>query len=217
MTSVFALECPPVATWCYMVSSPDTGTAYVIDAPYQSAQQVLAEAERLGVRITDILLTHTHWDHTADCQALQQATGARVVVHHADLYRLTDPMKHTIWPLPFTIEPVETVDCMTNDTTIITPAGGMPPLRVLHTPGHTEGGVCFVDDSTQRVFAGDTLFAGSVGRVDLPGGDEETLLRSIREVLFLLDDDFQVFPGHGPTTTIGHERITNPFVGEAAR
>ena len=76
MTSVFALECPPVATWCYMVSSPDTGTAYVIDAPYQSAQQVLAEAERLGVRITDILLTHTHWDHTADCQALQQATRA---------------------------------------------------------------------------------------------------------------------------------------------
>lgn len=216
MTSVFALECPPVATWCYMVSSPSTGTAYVIDAPFQSAASVLAEAERLGVRITDILLTHTHWDHTADCAELQRATGARVVVHQADLYRLTDPMKHTIWPLPFTIDPVDEVDCITNATTLVTPIGGPASLRVLHTPGHTEGGVCFVDDAARRVFAGDTLFAGSIGRVDLPGGDEQTLLNSIRTVLFQLDDDYHVYPGHGPTTSIGHERRTNPFVGEEA-
>lgn len=199
-----------------MVSSSETGTAYVIDAPFQSAAPVMEEAARQGVRITDILLTHTHWDHTADCAELQRATGARVVVHQADLYRLTDPMKHTIWPLPFTIDPVDDVVCITNDTTVVTPSGHAP-LRVLHTPGHTEGGVCFVDDATQRVFAGDTLFAGSIGRVDLPGGDEQTLLRSIRDVLFLLDDNVRVYPGHGPTTTIGQERRTNPFVGEMAR
>jgi hypothetical protein len=102
-----------------MVSSPSTGTAYVVDAPFQSAATVMAEAQRLGVRITDILLTHTHWDHTADCTELQRATGARVVVHQADLYRLTDPMKHTIWPLPFTIDPVDEVECITNATTLV--------------------------------------------------------------------------------------------------
>lgn len=217
MTSVFAIECPPVATWCYMVSSHQTSSAYVIDTPYRSAAAVLAEAQRLGVRITDIFLTHTHWDHTADCAELQRATKARVVVHEADLYRLADPMKHTIWPLPFILEPVHEVECITNATTTIAPSGGWHPLRVLHTPGHTQGGVCFVDESTRRVFAGDTLFAGSIGRVDLPGGDEETLLRSIRDVLFRLDDDYTVYPGHGPTTTIGRERRTNPFVGETVR
>lgn len=200
-----------------MVSNPETGTAYVVDAPFQSAATVLSEAQRLGVRITDIFLTHTHWDHTADCAELQRATGARVVVHEADRYRLVDPMNHTIWPLPFTIDPVDDVDCITNATSVVTPTGGSGSLRVLHTPGHTEGGVCFVDDATQRVFAGDTLFAGSIGRVDLPGGDEETLLRSIREVLFQLEDAYTVFPGHGPTTTIGQERRANPFVGELAQ
>lgn len=217
MSIVFALECPPVATWCYMVSSQQSRSAYVIDAPYRSAASLLAEAQRLGVRITDIFLTHTHWDHTADCAVLQKATQARVIVHRADLYRLTDPMNHTIWPLPFTLEPVHEVECITDATTTITPSGGWQPLRVLHTPGHTEGGMCFVDDSTRRVFAGDTLFAGSVGRVDLPGGDEVTLLRSIRDVLFGLEDDYAVYPGHGPTTTIGRERRTNPFVGEGTR
>lgn len=217
MTPVFALECPPVATWCYMVSNLELGTAYVIDAPYQSAHAVLEEAQRRGVKITDIFLTHTHWDHTADCAELQRSTGARVVVHEADLYRLTDPMKHTIWPLPFTIESVTEVECITAATSTVTPLGSKGALRVLHTPGHTEGGVCFVDDAARRVFAGDTLFSGSVGRVDLPGGDAETLLRSIRDVLFQLDDDYTVYPGHGPTTRIGHERQFNPFVGEAAR
>ncbi|MBU3742495.1 MAG: MBL fold metallo-hydrolase, partial [Candidatus Kapabacteria bacterium] len=87
-------------------------------------------------------------------------------------------------------------------------------LRVLHTPGHTEGGVCFVDDAHQRVFVGDTLFAGSVGRVDLPGGNEDQLVHSIRTVLFTVPDDYAAWPGHGPSTTIGRERQTNPFVGE---
>jgi glyoxylase-like metal-dependent hydrolase (beta-lactamase superfamily II) len=216
MSTVFALECPPVATWCYMVTNPESGTAYVVDAPYQSAGVLIDEAKRIGVRITDIFLTHTHWDHTADCATLQRATGARVVVHEADRYRLVDPMNHTIWPLPFTIDPVDEVECITHVTSTVTPYGGTGSLRVLHTPGHTEGGVCFVDDQTRRVFAGDTLFAASVGRVDLPGGDEVTLLRSIREVLFQLDVSYTVYPGHGPTTTIGTERRSNPFVGDAA-
>jgi len=201
----------------YLVCDPEIGSAYVIDAPYDCTTQVLDTASTHGCSVRDILLTHTHWDHTADCARLKEATGANVFVHCDDLYRLTDPTKHTIWPLPFVIESVENAKELSGISGIVKLSGGMPPLRFIHTPGHTEGGVCFIDDVHRRVFVGDTLFRGSVGRVDLPGGDMKTLTESIRTKLFALDDDFEVCPGHGPTTTIARERSTNPFVGELAR
>lgn len=215
MTDVAAFECGPVATMCYLVCHDPTGTAYVVDAPAGCTDPVVGEAASRGCRITDIVLTHTHWDHTADCAELQRRTGATVTVHTADLYRLTDPMAHTVWPLPFTIEPVTDVTVLTGSDGEITLNGR--PHRWVHTPGHTEGGICIVDDAGGRVFVGDTLFEGSVGRVDLPGGDGPTLLRSIRTRLFVLPDPTVVLPGHGPTTTIGDERRTNPFVREDER
>jgi hydroxyacylglutathione hydrolase len=211
MTLLQAFECGPVATFSYLLCTPASGTAVLIDAPYGSVDLVCDEADRHGCRITDLLLTHTHWDHTADAAAIVRRTGARVYVHPADVYRLTDPMAHTVWPLPFDIEPV-TPDQLIDQGAVLDVAGLR--LRVLHTPGHTEGGVCFVDDAHARVFVGDTLFAGSVGRVDLPGGDEDTLIESIRTRLFALPDDMVAWPGHGPSTTIGRERKTNPFAGE---
>jgi hydroxyacylglutathione hydrolase len=149
-----------------------------------------------------------------DCAELVRRTGARVSVHPADAYRLLDPMEHTLWPLPFTIEPL-VPDRLLEDGQTIEPAGVM--LSVLHTPGHTEGGLCFVDHEQRRVYAGDTLFAGSVGRTDLPGGDMDILVRSITKKLFELEDDYEVYSGHGPMTTIGRERRSNPFVGESNR
>lgn len=216
MPIVHAFECGPVATMSYLVCDPTSAGAYVVDTPYGCTEPVLVEAKRQGCTITDILLTHTHWDHTADCAALAAATGARVVVHIADQHRLTDPMAHTIWPLPFTIPPVLNTATVDGSSGIIEVGGGQAPLRFIHTPGHTEGGICFVDDASRYCFAGDTLFQGSVGRVDLPGGSGTTLLESIRTRLFELPDDMIVFPGHGPTTTIGDERRDNPYVGENA-
>jgi len=215
MTDVAAFECGPVATMCYLVCDDPTGTAYVVDAPAGCTDPVVREAATRGCRITDIVLTHTHWDHTADCAELQRRTNATVTVHAADLYRLTDPMAHTIWPLHFTIEPVTNVTTLSGSDGEITLNGRS--LRWVHTPGHTEGGICIVDDAGGRVFVGDTLFEGSVGRVDLPGGDGPTLVRSIRTRLFVLPDSTVVLPGHGPTTTIGDERRTNPFVREDER
>ncbi|HLP28409.1 MAG TPA: MBL fold metallo-hydrolase [Candidatus Didemnitutus sp.] len=216
MPIVHAFECGPVATMCYLVCNPALAHAYVVDAPFGCTQPVLEEAERQGCTVTDILLTHTHWDHTADCSALAAATGARVVVHAADHFRLIDPMAHTIWPLPFTITPVLNAFSLDGVHGVLELGGGQAPLRFIHTPGHTEGGICFVDDASRYVFAGDTLFQGSVGRVDLPGGDAATLLEAIRTRLFALPDDMIVFPGHGPTTTIGDERRANPYVGKNA-
>ncbi len=213
---MFCFECGPVATNCYLVGDEASRTAFLVDAPYGAFEPVMRVLGEKSWTLTDLLLTHTHWDHTADCARLQRHTGARVVVHEADLYRLTDPMAHTIWPLPFAIEPVHDAVTIGNDVRSLSVASGLS-LDVLHTPGHTEGGICFVERLAGRVFVGDTLFDGSVGRTDLPGGDMDELIHSIRTQLFLLPDELVAWPGHGPKTTIGKERRTNPFAAEGRR
>lgn len=209
MTYTEVFETGPVATNGYLIANTSSGTAVVIDCPYQSVDLMLEAARTYDVRISDILLTHTHWDHTADCAALVHATGATVWVHPLDVYRLTDPMAHTIWPLPFTIVPV-TPDKLLQHGDVIRVAG--IALEVRHTPGHSEGSVCFVDHDVCQVYVGDTLFNGSIGRTDLPGGDFDQLAHSIRTQLYTLPPDYVANPGHGLFTVIGDEMQTNPFV-----
>lgn len=207
VTEIF--ECGPVATNGYLLVNPDLAQAVVVDVPYEAAQVFLERAAQLGVTITDILLTHTHWDHTADAAVLVQKTGATVWVHADDVYRLVQPMEHTVWPLPFTIDPVQP-DQLVDDGSTITVAG--ISLDVIHTPGHTEGGVCFIDHAMKRVYVGDTLFQGSIGRTDLPGGDFDVLMHSIQTKLYALPADYVAYPGHGGLTSIGEEMQSNPFV-----
>jgi glyoxylase-like metal-dependent hydrolase (beta-lactamase superfamily II) len=210
MPTIHAIEAGPVATMGYLVANEETAAATVVDAPHASHEWFLTKAADLGCTITHIVLTHSHWDHTADSAPLQRATGAPVIVHERDLYRLADPMKHTLWPLPFTIDAPEFITTIDDaSTTIVTTAC---TFDVLHTPGHTEGGIVLLTPDRRVALVGDTLFAGSVGRTDLPGGDMDTLLHSIRTQLMTLDDDVSVLPGHGPFTTIGAERASNPFI-----
>lgn len=209
-TELFALSAGPVATNVYLLVHKATQTAICIDAPADSHEWVRNQLAKHGCTLEHLLLTHTHWDHTADAAPIVRETLAKVSVHPDDLYRLVDPMAHTIWPLPFDIEPVQ-ADHLLADREILSMKGAT--FEVLHTPGHTEGGVCFVDHANRRAFVGDTLFAGSIGRADLPGGDMELLLKTIRERLLTLPDDYEVWPGHGPATTIGDERASNPYVG----
>lgn len=207
---IFPIESGPVATYGYMISDAEAGVAAVIDVPLESAEHFLEAAKQENVRITHILLTHSHWDHTGDAAKLQRASGAHIYVHPDDEYRMGEPNKYTGFPLPFTLEAC-TADggyLRGGDTLSV----GAWVLEVRHTPGHTEGGICFIDHARKLAFVGDTLFAGSIGRTDLPGGDHETLLNAIRTELFPLDDDFIVFPGHGERTRIGVERRTNPFL-----
>lgn len=218
---IFSFACGPVATNCYLSVDRENRTAFVIDAPQGCLQHILKNLDAEHVSITDILLTHTHWDHIADCAPLRRATSATVWVHPHDAYRLIDPMRHTVWPLPFGIEPVTDFRLLEFDATsephihVGNPEDGIQStLRALFTPGHTEGGVCYVDDKERCVFVGDTLFLGSVGRTDLPGGDMSVLIESIRNELFALPRDYVVYPGHGPMTSIARERASNPFVGD---
>lgn len=210
MPTLHAYEAGPVATIGYLIIDADHGLAIAIDAPKGSAEAMLEQVHANGVRLAALLLTHTHWDHTADAATLVQATGCDVYVHRDDVYRLTDPMRHTVWPLPFTIDAVHPTHVLQGGEEL---TFGATTLQVLHTPGHTEGGLCFVDAASQRVFVGDTIFQGSVGRCDLPGGDMEVLIASIHEKLFTLPDDLTLHPGHGPASTLAVERITNPYVG----
>lgn len=205
---ILAIEAGPVATNGYMLMDMNMHSAIIIDAPYQSVNAFCSFAEENGLHITGLWLTHSHWDHTADAEICAEK-GWDILIHPDDEYRLLDQSAHTVWPLPFTLGNIIPTGRI-NHGDILT--CGDWNCTVLHTPGHTEGGVCFVDSMHSCAFVGDTLFSGSIGRTDLPGGNTDTLLASIAEQLMKLSDDITVFPGHGPLTTIGEERQNNPFL-----
>lgn len=207
---IHVFETGPVATNGYLLIEPEDGTALIIDAPFDSAELMSERLQSRGLTPAALILTHTHWDHTADTAELKRRYPEMLIyVHPDDAYRLAEPMAHTVWPIPFTIEAVEPDRYLHDGDDLVL---GSLSLRVLHTPGHTEGGICLYDEKGGLLFAGDTLFEGSVGRTDLPGGSWEILQHSIERRLMTLPDSVHVYPGHGPATTIGRERIANPFL-----
>ncbi len=207
---IVPIESGPLMTNCYIVYDDFTRNAVLIDAPPDCTPAVMKIAEERDLVIDAVFLTHSHWDHTMDAALIKEKTGAPVYVHKDDEYRMLEPMKHTMMQLPFDIEPFKPDNYFKHNDNIYC---GDIILQVRHTPGHTEGGVCFVEHGRKVVFAGDTILRESIGRVDLPGGDFGTIIKSINELIFTLPGDFKIFPGHGPATTVGHEVENNPFFG----
>ncbi len=179
----------------------------VIDAPFGSAEAIKKIIQEKQLTVEFILITHTHWDHVGDLAELQRQTNAKVCVHENDIYRLLDDTSSM--GIPIEMENVQPDMILHGGESI---QCGEMKFRVVATPGHTEGGICFIEDTAKVVFAGDTLFRGSIGRTDFPGGDFATLISSIKSQLLLLDDDYVVYCGHNEPTTIGYERKTNPFL-----
>jgi hydroxyacylglutathione hydrolase len=199
----------------YVVGCEDTRKAVFID-PGDEVEQLLAfiAAEKLDV--THILLTHAHVDHVSGVAEAKRALGAPIYLHNDDLFLYQNAVRSGMM-FGLTVEEPPPVDVFFEGEGPI--EFGDYSVRVVHTPGHCPGGVCLAiakngDASAPHLFVGDTLFAGSIGRTDLPGGDYETLLKAITEKLFAFPDDAIVYSGHGPETTIGRERTTNPFVLE---
>ncbi len=184
------------------------GKAIVVDAPKDSAAELLSAARRHNLSIELIVNTHGHWDHIADNAELQQQTLAPIAIHRLDEPRIKNPVP-VFFRLPFEIPPTRAGRYL--DAGNVVEVGDLK-FEVLFTPGHTEGGICLYERTEKFLFSGDTLFAGSVGRVDLPGGDWDTLMTSIKNELLTLPDEVTVYPGHGPSTTIGRERERNPFL-----
>ena len=206
---IIPIESGPVSTIGYLVADTDTRKSVIIDAPLDSAQFFTDNIKKRDLKLDAIFLTHSHWDHTADAPLLHEKTGAPIYIHKYDEYRITDPMNHSIFQLPFVLDPCEAQFYFEHSATI---SIGNLDFEILHTPGHTEGGVCIVNHKNRIVFAGDTLFHSSIGRTDLPGGSTDELLFSIKNNLLTLPDDYIVYSGHGPKTTIGNERKNNPFI-----
>ena len=198
---------------CYILGCEETLRGVVID-PGDSARAILNEIEEMGLAIEKVINTHAHFDHVMAVDAVRAATGATFHLHSDDLPILrAAPDRVREW-LGARIEPIVEPDQFLEHGQRI--EFGQESLEVRFTPGHAPGHVIFVDHQNQQIFAGDTLFRGSIGRYDLPRADGPTLLRSIHEQLLTLADDYVVYPGHGEATTIGDERESNPFVGRAA-
>jgi hydroxyacylglutathione hydrolase len=198
---------------CYILGSETTGRALVID-PGDNAPAILNALRQRRWRLTHILATHGHFDHLLAARPLQEATGAPLYIHPAE-QPLLQALRQTAlaWLGTDPGEPPEIGGELQPGTTL---SFDDMALEIRATPGHSPGGVSLVDAAGRRVFTGDALFAGSVGRTDLPGGDARVLLNSIRDELISLPADYTVLPGHGPATTVGHEQRTNPFLDPAA-
>ena len=190
----------------YLVGDPASGDAVLID-PGEDTTALLAEVAAGGWQVKELWLTHAHIDHVLGVPAARAATGAQVLLHDADLSLYHNVPNQANW-MGFTAESLPEPDGPLEHAQVVTV--GAHAFTVRHAPGHSPGSVCFVGDG--RVFGGDVLFAGSIGRTDLPGGDFFTLLRSIHGQLLDLPDDTVLHAGHGPDSTIGRERRTNPFL-----
>jgi hydroxyacylglutathione hydrolase len=199
----------------FLVGCEETREAVLID-PGDEVESLLAVAERRTLTIRHILLTHAHVDHVTGVAAAKRALGAPIYLHRDDLFWYERAVESGAM-FGLTVEPPPPIDTFYTSGQVI--AFGMCEVKPHHTPGHCPGGVCLQigrkGQEGKDLFVGDTLFAGAIGRTDLPGGDHATLIASIRSVLFAFGDEAIVYPGHGPNTTIGHERRTNAFLVSA--
>jgi glyoxylase-like metal-dependent hydrolase (beta-lactamase superfamily II) len=207
---------PPFSKNGYVVACETTREAVLID-PGDEVDELLAFIERERLRVRWILLTHAHVDHVSGVARAKRVLNVPVHLHRDDEFLYRQAVGHGRL-FGMHIEQPPPVDAFYEGKGPF--SFGDYDVFVHHTPGHCPGGVCLQigrrGEPGKDLFVGDTLFAGSIGRTDLPGGDYETLLRSITEVLLAFGDDARVYSGHGPQTTIGHERRTNPFLLEWA-
>ncbi|MBI2184566.1 MAG: MBL fold metallo-hydrolase [Thaumarchaeota archaeon] len=191
----------PLQNNVYLLVEEKSSEAAVID-PAMGSDAVLAKLSELNIQLQYIINTHGHFDHTADNAPLQKATGAKISIHREDAYRLEQDSREALSYMPI-IPPKSKADILLQEGDEL--KLGEVAIKVLHTPGHTEGSSCFHLESDNTIFTGDTLFAGTCGRTDFIGGDPSKMVESLSR-LSTLPRDMKVYPGHGLPTTIGEER-----------
>ena len=198
----------PLQCNCSIVGDETTREAMVID-PGDDIEDILELVRKHNLQVKQIVITHAHIDHVGGAMKLRAATGAPILLNQNDYALLKMLDVQAAWigmPSPGKVEIDRSV---TSGETV---SAGSQTAQVLHTPGHTEGSICLYFEPEKKLIAGDTLFAGSIGRTDLPGGSMRQIMRSLHETVMELPDETVVVPGHGPVTTIGEERETNPFL-----
>lgn len=202
----------PLSCNCSILVDPVTKDGVLVD-PGGTPDTISQKLKAHNVKVKYILITHAHFDHFLAAEIFRKQTGAPVILHKDDLplWAMKD-IQCSLFGIPNTLGPVSDPDKLLDSDEEL-PVNENLKGKSLHTPGHSPGSTCFLFESSGILFSGDTLFKGSVGRTDLWGGDKNLLIKSIREKLTPLRDDIVVVPGHGPNTTIGAEKRSNPFLG----
>jgi hydroxyacylglutathione hydrolase len=198
----------PLQCNCSIVGDETTRDGIVID-PGDDIQDILALINKHNLKIKQIVITHAHIDHVGGAMKLRAATGAPILLNRNDYTLLKMLDVQASWLGMASPGAVE-IDHSPEHSDLV--KAGSLEAQVLHTPGHTEGSICLYFEPQKKLIAGDTLFAGSIGRTDLPGGSFKKIISSIHDRVLALPDETTVIPGHGPITTIGDERETNPFL-----
>ncbi len=197
----------PLQVNCFIVGCSKTREAMVVD-PGDDGQKILDLLRQEKLQLKTVVNTHGHFDHIGANRLLVEATGAELLIHEKDVPLMANAIQHAaLYGLNTTASPPPSRTLAGGDRFWV----GELEVSVLHTPGHSPGGICLLVGG--HLFSGDSLFAGSVGRTDLPGGDHDTLIDGVRKQLLVLPEETRVHPGHGPDTTIGEEKRSNPFVG----
>ena len=200
------LEVGPIMANCFILGCESTKQAVVID-PGDDADRILMELAKSELKVKYLINTHGHFDHVSANKRMKEATGAQIAIHPED-EPMFNELSKSAQMFGLSSENSPPADILLNDGDEI--IFGEITLQVIHTPGHSKGGISLYTKG--HLFAGDTLFAGSIGRTDLAGGDYDTLISSIKEKLLIFDEDTIVYTGHGPETTIGNEKRMNPFL-----
>jgi len=207
---LFVIPAGPIQTNAYLLCESKTGEAVLVDAPGDVWTETKELLEHEHCRLTELWLTHGHWDHMQGAAEVVRATGARVRAHAADRDMFATPQIMKSYLIPgMQLEPVAVDHWMAQGDTFN--ALGLH-VEVRHVPGHCPGNILFYLPAAKTALVGDALFSGSIGRTDLPGGSTEILADSIRRQIYTLPDETIVYPGHGPETTVGDEKINNPYV-----
>ena len=210
MAEIHTLVVGQLQTNCYLITS--RGEAIIVD-PGDEPERILKFIKDIHTSPTRIVATHTHFDHVLGVDGVRKSTKVPFMIHPDDLPMLQSMQSRVRRLVGFEVPPPPRVDGYVKDEDLL--RVGDETIRVLHTPGHSPGSISLTGDG--YVLTGDALFNQSIGRTDLPGGDLKILTHSIRKRLFTLDDNTKVYPGHGPETAIGDEKLANPFVGKAAK
>lgn len=206
---VHVIPSGPIQTNAYLLTEPSRGAAVLIDAPGEIWAKVEPVLEREGLTLAELWLTHGHWDHTQGGAEVVRRTGARVRAHADDRILIETPEVMNVFLRGLTLEPVRVDQWVGEGDTW---EHWDRTVQVRHVPGHCPGSILFYFSADNLAVVGDAIFAGSVGRTDLPGGSMTVLEKSIRERIFTLPPGTVLYPGHGPDTTVEAERATNPYV-----
>lgn len=193
---------------CFILGCEETREGIIVD-PGADAERVLAAVQQLGLKIRYVINTHGHFDHMGGNRSVVVKTGAKLLIHESDVYFLSRAADSAA-SYGLKAENSHKPDHLLQDGMVLN--FGKHQLKVLHTPGHTPGGCCLYLEGEGKILTGDTLFAESVGRTDFPGSSHADLIDGVRTKLLVLPDETQAFPGHGPSTTIGHEKRHNPYL-----